>query len=148
MSSLLDPPAPVTARTHLEAGFLTALPTGDLDLPAPPPMCGVILQPLGGAFARVPEDATPLGRRAAPWHWQAPAAWLDSAGDGAALHWAQGVRRALAPWWGGETYPNFLPRRDPSRLRAAYGPAAYERLRALRADWDPDGVLDAPNVAT
>jgi hypothetical protein len=145
---MLEPPAAVTARTHLEAGFLTALPSGDLDLPAPPPMCGVILQPLGGAFARVAEDATPLGRRGAPWHWQAPTAWLDAAGDGAALHWPQTVRRALAPWWGGETYPNFLARRDPSRLRAAYGPAAYERLRALRADWDPDGVLAGPNVVT
>jgi len=41
---------------------------------------------------------------------------------------------------GRETYPDFLARRDPSRLRAAYGPAAYERLRALRADRDPDGV--------
>jgi FAD/FMN-containing dehydrogenase len=158
--SLLEPPDPMGGfrtdsvhkdevpmdgfRTHLDAGFLTALPSGHLDLPAPPPMSAVLLQPLGGAFARMPEDATPLGRRHAPWHWHAPAAWLDPARDGAALQWAAGVRRALAPWAAGETYPNFLSGRDPARLRAAHAPGVHARLRALRADWDPDGVLRSP----
>jgi FAD/FMN-containing dehydrogenase len=141
---LLEPPEPVAARTSLEAGFLTALPSGHLDLPAPPPMSAVLFQPLGGAFARTAEDATPLGRRHAPWHWQAPGAWLDRARDGAALRWAGDVRRALAPWAAGETYPNFLPGPEPSRVRAAHGPAVHARLSAIRAEWDPDGLLRAP----
>ena len=52
-------------------------------------------------------------------------------------------RAALAPWWGGESWPNFIPSADPDRLRAAYGDAAWARLRAIRAGWDPDGVLGA-----
>jgi FAD/FMN-containing dehydrogenase len=143
--SLLESPDSMAGfRTNVDAGFLTALPSGHLDLPTPPPMSAVLLQPLGGAFARVPEDATPLGRRHAPWHWHAPAAWLDPARDGAALQWAAGVRRALAPWAAGETYPNFLSGRDAARLRAAHAPGVAARLRALRADWDPGGVLRSP----
>lgn len=53
------------------------------------------------------------------------------------------MRRALAPWGMGESYPNFIPDADPARLRAAYTPAVWERLRSIRAEWDPDGVLGA-----
>jgi FAD/FMN-containing dehydrogenase len=109
----------------------------------PSPLGSILLQPMGGAFARVPEHATPLGRRHAAWHWQAGTAWLDAVDDDGARAWTAGVRRALAPWTAGETYPNFIPERDPERLRAAYGPAAFARLRAVRAEWDPAGVFAA-----
>jgi hypothetical protein len=109
--------------------------------PAPP--SGVILQPLGGAFGRVPEDATPLGRRAAPWMWQAVGAWFEPAHDAAGRAWTGGTRRALAPWSAGEAYPNFIADADPARLRAAYAPETFARLQAIRAEWDPDGVLAA-----
>lgn len=98
---------------------------------------------MGGAFARVAEDATPLGRRDAAWQWQAGTAWLESADDERSQAWTASVRHALAPWSGGESYPNFIPERDPERLRAAYSPAAWERLRAVRAGWDPDDVFSA-----
>jgi FAD/FMN-containing dehydrogenase len=147
--ALLEPPHKITARSHLEAGFLTA---ADGDVAAalaehaackPTPMSSVILQPLGGAFARAPEDATPLGRRAAPWMWQAIGAWFEPAGDAAARAWTGGTRRALARWSAGEAYPNFIADADAARLRAAYGPATFARLQAIRAEWDPDGVLAA-----
>jgi hypothetical protein len=54
-----------------------------------------------------------------------------------------GVGRSLAPWSAGETYPNFILGTDAERLRAAYGPSAFERLQAVRTDWDPEGVLSA-----
>jgi hypothetical protein len=53
------------------------------------------------------------------------------------------VGRSLAPWSAGESYPNFILGADPERLRAAYGPAAFARLQAIRAEWDPDAVLSA-----
>jgi hypothetical protein len=58
---------------------------------------------LGGAFARVPEAATPLGRRDAPWFWQAGTAWLADAtapsdDERRARDWLTVRRAMLAPW--------------------------------------------------
>jgi FAD/FMN-containing dehydrogenase len=139
----------VPTRTLADAGFLRGLPPEAVTAAAraavgrPSPLGSILLQPLGGAFARVPEDAGPLGRRAAGWHWQAGTAWFESSDDARSHAWIAGVRRALAPWSAGETYPNFLPAADPARLRAAYAPAVWERLRAVRARWDPDGIFSA-----
>jgi FAD/FMN-containing dehydrogenase len=139
----------VPTRSYAEGGFLgeltpelvTAL--AQVARERPSELGSILLQPLGGAFARVPEDATPLGRRAAAWHFQAGSAWVDPAMDDASRAWARSVRAAAAPWSAGETYPNFLPDSDPERLRAAFAPTTWERLRAIRADWDPDGILSA-----
>jgi len=35
---------------------------------------------------------------------------------------------------------------DPTRLRAAYSPAVWKRLRAIRAKWDSDGVFTSGHV--
>ena len=98
---------------------------------------------MGGAFGRVAEDATPLGRRDAAWHWQAGTAWVDPADDAAGRAWIAAARRAFAPWSAGESYPNFIPAVDPARLEASYAPAVWQRLRAVRGEWDPDGVSAA-----
>ena len=139
----------VPTRAHADGGFLAALPDAAAVAAAraaagrTSPLGSILLQPLGGAFARVPEEATPLGRRDAAWHWQAGTAWFESADDDAARAWVADVGRALAPWSCGETYPNFIPDADPARLRAAHAPAVLERLRRIRAEWDPGNVLAA-----
>ena len=70
-------------------------------------------------------------------------AWLDPAEDEASRAWIARVRRALGPWVVGGSYPNFIPDADPARLQAAYAPAVWERLRAIRGEWDPEGVFAA-----
>ena len=146
---LLDVPV---ARTGIDGGFLTGLPEPAIEIAAahmrtaPAPACAAIFQPLGGAFARVPEAASPLGRRDAAWHWHAPAAWFEPAHDAAGRAWSLGLRHALAPWSAGGTYPNFLPEGGEERLRAAFSPTTWVRLRRLRAVWDPEDVFAAPNA--
>jgi hypothetical protein len=148
LQRLFESPEPYTARMHGEGGFLTGLTPALTAVLAehqerkPAPLGSLLLQPMGGAFARVPEGATPLGRRDAPWAWQAGAAWFDPAGDGAVRKWAAGLREAISPWTR-PGYPNFIPQVDPARLRESYGPAVWERLRAIRGQWDPDGVFAA-----
>ena len=139
----------VPTRSQGEGGFLAGLPADAVAAIAaaaggrPSPLGSILLQPLGGAFARVPEEATPLGRRDAAWFWQAGTAWLEPADDEPSRAWLAGVHSALAPWKLGESYANFIPDVDPARLQAAYAPAVWERLRAIRAEWDPDGVFGA-----
>jgi FAD/FMN-containing dehydrogenase len=139
----------VPTRAHVDGGFLGGLPEAAIAAAVaasagrPSPLGSILFQPLGGAFARVPEDATPLGRRGAPWHWQAGTAWFESADDDRGRAWIAGVGEALAPWSAGESYPNFIAGVDRERLRDAYAPAVFERLQAIRAEWDPDDVLSA-----
>ena len=150
LQAMFERPAEVQVptRAHVQSGFLRELPAAVAAVAAaaferPSPLGSVLLQPMGGAFARVAEDATPLGCRGAPWLWQAGTAWFESADDECSRAWTASVRRALAPSSGGESYPNFIDERDPERLRAAYAPAVWERLRAVRADRDPENMLSA-----
>jgi hypothetical protein len=82
-------------------------------------------------------------RRDVPWHCQGGTAWFESADDERSRAWVGGAGRALAPWSGGETYPNFIADAASARLRAAYSLAVLERLQAIRAEWDPGNVLSA-----
>jgi FAD/FMN-containing dehydrogenase len=138
-----------TTRAHAHGRFLARLEPAAIDAAAglaarrPSALGSILFQPLGGAFGRVPERATPLGHRDAPWFWQAGAAWFEPADDASGRAWLAELADALAPWSAGEGYPNFIPEVDPERLRASYGPAVYARLRAIRAEWDPGDVFGA-----
>ena len=142
---LFESSEPYTARIHGEGGFLTGLAPEAVAVLAehqagkPAPEGSLLVQPLGGAFARHTDG--PLGQRDAPWMWQAGAAWFDPGQDGAVREWARSLRESLAPWSRGEPYPNFMPAADAARLSACYGPRVWERLRAVRAEWDPHSVL-------
>ena len=147
LQSMFEAPTPYTARMRGVGGFLTGLAPeavavlADFQARKPAPEGSILIQPLGGAVARVPDCATPLGQRDAPWAFQAGAAWFDPAADDAVATWATDLRAALAPYTRGDAWPNFIPDRDPARLAAAYGPNVWERLQAIRAWWDPDDVF-------
>jgi hypothetical protein len=147
LQGMFESPEPYTARMRGAGGFLTDLTPeavavlADFQARKPAPEGSMLIQPLGGAVARVPECVTPLGQRDAPWAFQAGAAWFDPALDDAVAAWATDLRTALAPYTRGDAWPNFIPDRDPARLAAAYGPNVWERLQAIRAWWDPDDVF-------
>jgi FAD/FMN-containing dehydrogenase len=136
-------------RAHMDGGFLSGLgpdvvaAAADVAARRPSPFGSILLLPLGGAFARVPEAATPLGRRSAPWHWHAGTAWLEPGDDERSRAWIESVASTLGPWSAGGSYPNFIVEDDPVRLRAAYAPPVFARLRAIRAEWDPGDVFAA-----
>jgi FAD/FMN-containing dehydrogenase len=96
---------------------------------------------LGGAMARVPDDATAFAHRQRRYFVAPIAVWLDPAENPApheawtAALWQQ-VRHE-----GNGVYVNFLETEGPARVREAYPPAIYERLAAIKRRYDPDNLF-------
>jgi FAD/FMN-containing dehydrogenase len=94
---------------------------------------------LGGAVRRVPEEATAFSGRAAGFAVNVngvalPAEYAEQ------VAWARRFGEALRPQSAG-VYMNFLGEEGQDRVRAAYGPAKYERLAVLKKVWDPDNFF-------
>lgn len=61
----------------------------------------------------------------------------EPAASEACIAWARGFWEAVRPYSTGRVSMNFLGEEGEDRVRAAYGPAKYERLRALKRKYDP-----------
>jgi FAD/FMN-containing dehydrogenase len=107
------------------------------------PMSLLPIFPLGGAFADVAEDATAFGgSRAARFVVNMDAIALDPITMAADREWVRALWEALRPFAAGSgSYVNFMTDYDEDRVRAAYGPAKYERLAAIKAEYDPGNAL-------
>ena len=128
------------SRTMFLEGLDVALAARVLDLLAEPEGMRVVqLRPLGGAIARVPDDATAYAHRSAP--LMANVATFVTADDRAErLAWVERMLAVLDQGVQG-AYVNFLGDEGPDRVRAAYPGATWDRLRAVKAEYDPDNVL-------
>jgi FAD/FMN-containing dehydrogenase len=104
------------------------------------PMCGAQLRVHGGAIARVPDDATAFAHRRAPIMVNVFCFYNGEADRPARREW---VKQMLAALDQGEpgVYVNFLGDEGPDRLRAAYPGTTWDRLRAVKARYDPDNVF-------
>jgi FAD/FMN-containing dehydrogenase len=100
------------------------------------PMAVAQLRVLGGAVARVPVAATAFAHRARRIMVNVAAVYARP--DEAALHtaWADDFAQSLHQ---GDLagYVNFLGDEGAARVRAAYPGATWERLRAIKARYDP-----------
>jgi FAD/FMN-containing dehydrogenase len=100
---------------------------------------------MGGAFGRVPEDATPFPNRSAGYWLNIYGFWSDPADDPARTAWIRGFAPSMEPHATGGQYVNFLGQeRGRDSYQAAlsvYGPAKLERLTALKRRYDPDNVF-------
>jgi hypothetical protein len=99
---------------------------------------------LGGAVARVPQDATAYAGRDVEHNIIVDAAWLPERNDTIGAQEAAWARRFLAdlePHRAG-VYVNFLDSDDdPSRVREAYGDVSHQRLAEVKAKYDPENVF-------
>lgn len=97
---------------------------------------------LGGAVSRVPEAATAFGNRQATHAMTIDAVWRP--GEDHAEHdtaWVRRFHTALDRYRAG-VYVNFLGGDEhPDRIREAYGDDIYERLRDVKAKYDPENIF-------
>ena len=95
----------------------------------------------GRAVAAVSEEHTAFtGRDAAFWA-AAEIVWKDGAIDDACRSWARGAADTAAPYASVGRYVNDVTEVGGDVARTIYGDAKYDRLVALKREWDPDNVF-------
>ena len=100
----------------------------------------VQLRVMGGAMARVPSDATAFAHRDRLILGNVAAMYGDAGERPEHEAWVTDLARELS---GGDpaAYTGFLTDEGPARVRAAYPGGAWERLAAVKAEYDPDNVF-------
>jgi FAD/FMN-containing dehydrogenase len=133
-------------RTYIKAGFADDLPDGLIDVlldraaSLRSPISQVELLGLGGAIARVGQQATAFPFRQARWLINIPATWRDAADDAREIAWARATYTAVKPFLTDGTYVNFMGDDEDEGSAGAYG-HTMERLQQVKATYDPDNVF-------
>ena len=98
------------------------------------------LRVLGGAMARVPADATAFAHRERRIMANVVAMYADPEERAEHEAWVADLAGELSR---GDAagYAGFLGDEGEERVRAAYPGATWERLAAIKADYDPDNVF-------
>jgi len=109
------------------------------------PIAGTDIHQLGGTFGRVNEEATAFGNRDARYILNVWGVWQDPAADAREVGWVRDFWSAMQPHARGGHYTNFLGAEDAAehqaQARASYPPATWERLVALKDEWDPGNLF-------
>jgi FAD/FMN-containing dehydrogenase len=97
---------------------------------------------LGGAIARVPDDATAFAHRQAPVLVGLESCWDEPERTADNIAFTRAIHAQLAKGSAGTPYLNFpgFGEGGEGFVRAAYGPN-YDRLRELKARYDPDNLF-------
>ena len=104
------------------------------------PLTGPPIWQLGGAVARVGEDETAFNGRTAGHTYNLTGVTATEEGFDAEREWSRDFFEALEPHQT-SVYVNFLMDEGEERIRAAYGDAKYDRLRALKREYDPENLF-------
>lgn len=104
------------------------------------PEAMVQIRILGGAMARVPNDATAFAHRVAPIMVTIITPYEDPATEPAQVEWTVALHDALGANDAG-VYSNFLEVEGEARIRAAYPRGAYERLAEIKRRYDPTNLF-------
>ena len=135
-------------RGYWKGGFVRELPDELIDvifermrsLGRPPGQ--VLIESLHGAVNEAEPDTAAVGFRDAAFNISAMAGWSDPALDAEQQAWARETAAALDPWSISSGYVNYMQADEPlERVRAAFGDRPFERLRSLKARYDPENVL-------
>jgi FAD/FMN-containing dehydrogenase len=106
------------------------------------PPGAILFESLHGAAKDVDPDTAALGYRDAAFNVSVMASWTDPSHDDEQIAWARETAAAIEPWSISGGYANYMQADEPlERVRAAFGPASFDRLRALKSRYDRDNIL-------
>jgi FAD/FMN-containing dehydrogenase len=155
VQQVLEQNWPPDRRFYEKAGYLSSIEDAFIDEviacfeTAPFPSSGSIATPLisampmGGAIARVADDAMAFPRANCAYWWDVATMWNDANDDPAYVDWCRAVYERLKPYASQGAYINLMVDDNPADnwLRTAYGDAKYDRLVELKNRWDPANVF-------
>ena len=146
IQQLIEAGNPPGRRNYWKADLLDDLPDEAIDkiadahMQMPSPFTVLLFQPLGGAVARVPADATALGRRDAGWAYHVISQWEDAGDDARNVDWTRSLATALDPYSTGGVYITYTSDVGDARVRDAFRDH-YDRLVALKDRYDPGNMF-------
>jgi FAD/FMN-containing dehydrogenase len=130
---------PFGLRHYWSGRFLRELPDELIALSARhlgPDVAGSIMfEPIFGAAARVPAEATAFAGRDAAYNATFIASWDDPDEDERRIGFARGFSALLEPWTTGAAYVNYSSDVVGER---EYGTERFARLREVKRRYDPD----------
>jgi FAD/FMN-containing dehydrogenase len=100
---------------------------------------------MGGAFGRVPEEATPFPNRAARFWLNIYGFWPDPADDADRIAFVRGLSADMEPFATGGQYVNFQGLEPAEHRgfdpRTVFGPPKYRRLVDVKRRYDPGNLF-------
>jgi FAD/FMN-containing dehydrogenase len=148
LNGLLDGAFPKGGRNYWKSHFFDALDDDAIDAAiasfesVSSPMSQMLFENFHGAGTRPAPTDTAFALRSEGYNLLILSQWAEASGDAAGTAWARSTFAAMQPWAGTKRYLNYLIPDDAGEatMRAAYGPN-LERLRAVKANYDPDNVF-------
>ena len=148
LQSSLDAGSPPFARNYWKSGYVGALSPDLVDklvdnfARAASPMSQVLIHQMGGAVARVDEQATAFANRTSPYLINIVGMWQSQDGDEANIDWTRRYWDAIKHAATGK-YVNYVGDDQTERIESIYPPPTLKRLIAAKARWDPDNFFRA-----
>ena len=106
------------------------------------PVIDILFESLHGAPKDVDPSVGAIRYRNAGFNVSVMGTWHDAADDETHIAWVRETAAAIEPWSFGGGYANYMQADEPiERVRAAFGSDAFERLQALKRQYDPTNVL-------
>jgi FAD/FMN-containing dehydrogenase len=150
LQGLLEAGFPPGLQNYWKSSFLSGLSDDAIAVAIeafrriPSSSSAIAFEQLGGAMSRVGEDDTAFGHRGAPFNLLVVSSWSDPTDNARHIAWTRALAEAMQPFSAGGVYVNYLGQEADEgrdRIRAAYGPAKYERLIALKKRYDPGNLF-------
>jgi len=147
VQGLFDPALPHGTKCYMKAHYLDGFDAETIakihaqTAKMPPGFSQMICIQMGGAVARVPDEATAFGGRTAGFQAMFLGIWQDPAQRSACAEWVRGFWGALAPRANRGVYVNLADDLDEATLKATYGAEKYARLQRVKAKYDPRNVF-------
>jgi FAD/FMN-containing dehydrogenase len=143
---MFDPSVPFGLQVYLKSAHLAGLGDDVIDALVThaagrtSQLTFIGLIPLGAAIGRVGEHETAFGHRDAAYTYVLFSMWTEPAEADRHIQWARDFAAAMQPFSIG-VYVNEMGNEGEDRVRAAYNPQTYERLVALKNQYDPTNLF-------
>ena len=147
VNGMLDAAYPKGALNYWKSNFLADLSDDAISVmidafsKCPTPMGQLLLEHFHGAATRVGPSETAIPHRRTGYNFLSLGQWMDPAQSQQCIQWTKETYAAMEPFMAAGRYVNYLSDDeggDP--VAAAYG-TNYERLRQLKATYDPENFF-------